>query len=231
MRASIYFIIIITLIACKKQGEKKEVTIEGRILESTSKPVPVADYSIYFSQLPNSGFLGGVDGLDYTTKTAADGRFKFQYNPSKNFGLSFSGSNPNSINIYGIDSSQYQLIGARWYPVSSGLNTNLNTIYLYKNIQTLIRKVQFNNNLNVGETLEVISPDSSGSSRGIIRGPVLAGTVIRVDTIRNCKLSMYNVTTKEYHFTITITKPGYLSFLNIPIPQGDELFREVIINY
>ena len=217
--------------SCKKQRIDKIYSIEGQVLESTSNPIPVSEYAIYFSQTTNRGLLGGVYGLESTIKTGIDGKFKFQYDPTRNYGLSTGGTNPNKIYIYGIDSIKYNRIGSAWYPVTSSIDTNLKTIYLFKNIQTLVRKIQFNNSLNMGETLNVISPDSSGSNYKLITGPISAGTILNVDTIRNCKLSTFNLLTKEYNFTITLTKPSYHTYLSIVMPQGDELFREVLITY
>ena len=231
MKTIPFLIVLIALVSCKKHSADKIYTIEGQVLESTSNPIPVTDYAIYFSQKSNSGLFGGVYGLENTVKTGLDGKFKFQYNPTKNYGLSVGGTNPNEIYIYGIDSIKYNRIGSVWYPITSSIDTNLNTVYLFKKIQTLVRKVQFNNSLNVGETLNVITPDSSGSSHKLITGPISAGTIYIVDTIRNCKLSMFNLLTKEYNFTITLTKPSYLTYLSILMPQGDELFREVLITY
>ena len=231
MKTIPFLVVLIALVSCKKHSADKIYTIEGQVLESTSNPIPVTDYAIYFSQKSNSGLFGGVYGLESTAKTGIDGKFKFQYNPTKNYGLSVGGTNPNEIYIYGIDSIKYNRIGSVWHPITSSIDTNLNTIYLFKNIQTLVRKVQFNNSLNVGETLEVITPDSSGSSHKFITGPISAGTIFIVDTVRNCKLSMFNLLTKEYNFTITITKPSYLTYLSVVMPQGDELFREVLITY
>lgn len=229
---SFYIILIVSaLMGCNKHSADKIYTIEGQVLESTSNPIPVSEYAIYFSQQPNSGLFGGVYGLESTVKTGVDGKFKFQYNPTKNYGFSTGGTNPNAIYLRGIDSTKYNRIGSTWYPIGSSIDTNLKTIYLFKNIQTLVRKVQFNNSLNIGETLEVITPDSSGSTHKSITGPISAGTILTVDTIRNCKLSMFNLLTKEYHFTITLTKPSYLTYLSVVIPQGDELYREVLITY
>ncbi len=231
MKTVLFSFILVLLISCKKQQTDKKYTIEGQVLESSSNPVPVRDYAILFSQKDNAGLIGGVAGLDNTIKTGADGRFKFQYSPDRNYGFSLGGTNPNPIYIYGADTLKYTRIGTAWYPVTALTDINLNTIYLYKNIASLVRKVQFNNSLNSGESLDLISPDSSGSNRRTITGPVSAGTTVIVDTIRNCKLSRFNLQTNEYHFTLTLTKPSYLTYIAVVIPPGDELFREVLITY
>ena len=231
MKTAPFLFILVLLISCKKQQSNKMNIIEGQVLESSSNPVPVQDYAILFSQKPNAGLIGGIAGLDNTIRTGADGKFKFQYSPDKSYGLSLGGTNPNPIYIYGADTLKYAGIGTAWYPVTPLNDINLNTIYLYKKITSLVRKIQFNNPLNSGESLDLISPDSSGSNRRTITGPVSAGTTLIVDTIRNCKLSRFNFQTNEYHFTLTLTKPSYLTFIPVVIPPGDELYREVLITY
>ena len=231
MKTAPFLFILVLLISCKKQQSEKKYTIEGQVLESSSNPVPVPDYTIVFSQKANIGLIGGVSGLYNPIKTGADGQFKFQYSPDKSYGFSLGGTNPNPIIIYGVDTLKYKGVGSTWYSVPPLTDINLNTIYLYKKITSLVRKVQFNNPLNSGESLDLISPDSSGSNRTTITGPVSAGTTLTVDTIRNCKLSSFNLQTREFHFTLTLTKPSYLSFIPVVIPPGDELYREVLITY
>ena len=231
MKTALFGFILVLLISCKKQQSNKMNIIEGQVLESSSNPIPVRDYAILFSQKPNAGLIGGVAGLDNTIRTGADGRFKFQYSPDKSYGLSLGGTNPNPIRIYGVDTLKYSRIGTAWYTVTPLTDINLNTIYLYKKITSLVRKVQFNNPLNSGESLDLISPDSSGSNRTTINGPVSAGTTMTVDTIRNCKLSMFDLQSREYPFTLTLTKPSYLSYVSFVLPPGDELLREVVITY
>jgi hypothetical protein len=228
--------LIVTLIAmflvtgCKKQSAHKIHTIKGQIFESTSNPIPVNNYTLTFYQKANSGLLGGVSGLDTTTKTDNDGKFSFQYRPD-NFGFSTVVTNPNQISIEGTDTLQYKVHYSRWYPVPALTDTNLNTLYLYKKIQILVRKVQFNNSLNTGEKLDVITPNGFGTNRKTLNGPIASGTLVIVDTILNCKLSIFNLATNQYNLSSTLTKPSYLKGFVILVPKGDEAFREILMDY
>ena len=231
MKWTVILIFIILLTSCKKHRTDRLYNIQGQILESSSNPIPVTNYTLMFYQKANSGFLGGVSGLDTLTKTDNNGRFTFQYDRNKNYGFSTGGTNPNKITIEGIDTIKYKGIDPIWYPAPSLIDTNLNILYLYKKIQTLVRKVQFNNSLNIGESLEVITPDSSGSSHKTLMGPIPSGTLVIVDTIKNCKLSIFNLTTNEYNLSATLIKPSYQKDFGILLPKGDEVFREVLMTY
>lgn len=231
MKWTAILIPIILLSSCRKQSTVKLYNIQGQILESSSNPVPITNYTLTFYQRANSGFLGGVSGLDTTTKTGNDGKFSFQYNPNKNYGFSTGGTNTNTITIEGIDTIKYQGLYPEWYPVTSLVDINLNVLYLYKKIQTLVRKVQFDNSLNAGENLEVITSDSSGSSYKTLTGPIASGTLVIVDTIKNCKLSIFNLSTNEYNLSATLQKPSYQNSFSIMLTKGDEVFREVLMTY
>lgn len=227
-------VILTTLIlfsSCKKNSADKIYMIQGQVLESTSNPIPVTNYTLSFYQKANSGLLGGVSGVDTTTKTGNDGRFVFQYNPNKNYGFSRGGTNPNEISFEGVDTIKYKGLYPAWYQVSSLTDIDLNTLYLFKKIETLVRKVQFTNNLNSGESLEVITTDSSGASYKTLTGPISSGTLLAVDTIKNCKISTFNLLSKQYILLAVLKKPSYQKDLNIVLTQGDETYREILMTY
>lgn len=223
--------IIILFTSCKKNNDEKIFTVEGQILESSSDPIPVSNYTLSFFQKSNSGLLGAVSGLDTTTKTGIDGKFIFKYSANKNYGLSQGGTNTNLISIEGSDTINYKGLISEWYSISPAEDVNLHTIYLFKKIQTLVRKVQFDNALNIGETLQVITTDSTGSSYKNVIGPISAGTLVVVDTITNCKISRFDLLTNKYTILATLQKPSYQKELNIIMDPGDETYREIIINY
>ncbi len=224
-------IIVLIFSSCKKSSADKIYTIQGQILESTNNPVPVSNYTLSFYQQSSSGLLGGVSGFDTTAKTGNDGKFSFQYNPNKNYGLSLGGTNSNEISFQGIDTIKYKGLYPQWYFVPSLIDINLNTLYLFKKIQVLVRKVQFNNTLNAGETLEVITTDSSGASYNTLTGPIPGGTLLTVDTIKNCKISAFNLLSKVYILSGILKKPSYQKDLNITMTQGDEAYREILMTY
>jgi hypothetical protein len=231
MKWTTIIILAILFSSCKKNSDAKLYTVQGKILESTSNPIPVTNYQLYVYQKSNSGLLGGVSGIDKNIKTDNNGFFMFQYDPNKNFGFSQGGTNPNDISIYGIDTIKYKDIGALWYPIQSSLDINLNTIYLFKKIQSLVIKVQFNTGLNAGESLEVIASDSSGSSHKTLTGPISSGTLLIVDIIHNCKLSIFDLSARQYRLNAALQKPSYLKDSTIILNQDDEILREIILTY
>jgi hypothetical protein len=216
--------------SCKKK-ENKIFTIQGQIVESTSNPVPVSDYLLAFYQKTNSALLGGVSGLDTTAKTDINGKFIFQYSPHNNYGLTPGTSNPNEISISGVDKQQYKDLSPRWYNVTSQSNINLNTIYLYKKIEMLVRKIQFNNSLNAGDSLEFITTDSSGASYATLTGPIASGTLLTVDTIKNCKISRFDLLSKEYILSANLYKASFLNDSTVVMEPGDETYREILMTY
>lgn len=206
-------------------------TIRGQVLESSSNPVPVSHYTISFYQKANSGLLGGVEGLDTTAKTGNDGSFSFQYSAAKNYGLSYSGTNPNDISITGVDTVTYKGLYPVWYSIPSLQDINLNTIFLFKKIDLLVRKIQFINNLNAGESLEMITNDSCGASYKTITGPIPGGTLLTVDTIRKCKLNLLNMASNKYTLTAVLQKPSFQKDTSLLLSSGDETYREILIRY
>ncbi|MFY7840969.1 MAG: hypothetical protein ACOVP7_11875 [Lacibacter sp.] len=200
MKNVIVLLLTLLFAGCKKITGNKTYTIQGQILESSSNPVPVAGYDLSFSQPSIFALLGGDPGFDKTIKTTSDGRFVFKYSSS---------GNDRTIFIRGVDTLKYRKLYPEWFPVTALGNVNLNSIYLFKKIDRLVRKVQFNTALNSGEVLEVITTDSSGASYNNIFGPVNAGTLMTVDTIVNCKMSRLHLLTREYVLSAVLKKPFY----------------------
>src|SRR5438128_156635 len=108
MKCIAILLTVVLLTGCKKNRADKTYTIQGQILESSSNPTPVSNYTLSFYQRSNSGLLGGVSGLDTTAKTGNDGKFTFQYNPNKNYGFSQGGTNSNEISFTGVDTIKYK---------------------------------------------------------------------------------------------------------------------------
>ena len=53
-----FFLIIMTIISCKKNITNKITTISGRLLESSSNPIPASGYKLTFNQNQVLSFLG-----------------------------------------------------------------------------------------------------------------------------------------------------------------------------
>ena len=227
-----YFILMILLFTgCKKEKTVKSFTIKGLVVESTSNPAPVSNYRLRIYQASSSGLLGGVSGFDENIHTGSDGRFTFKYNPYQNFGFSSGGSNPNDITLTGIDSLQYKDLYSYWTPIPALTDINVDTFYLYKKIKTIVRKIQFDNQLNDGENLEIITSNSPRYDYKTITGPIAAGTILTLDPILNCRITWYHLTNKQYSFSAVLKKPSYQKNLTILLSKEDEEYREVLMIY
>ena len=95
----------------------------------------------------------------------------------------------------------------------------------------LVRKVKFDNVLNSGEILKLITVETNGSQPKDINGPIAAGTTLTVDTIINFKISLLDLQTKKYTLVSALTKPSYQTNLIVLLDIGDENNREIIMNY
>ena len=232
MKNIIILFLFLALYSCNKNVEENTYSIQGKLLESSSNPIPIKNYTLSFYQKDASGLLGGISGLDAIIKTDNNGNFLFRYNPTKSYGLSGGGLNDNNISIYGMnDTTQIKDFQPIWLPVTAGVNVDLDIIFQYKKIEKLIRTVRFNNPLNVGESLELISTNGSAADYKTFNGPIASGTLIVADTINNCRLNFFNLKDKVYRLSLTLKKPQYQKDTSYILNNIDENLRVVEIVY
>ena len=225
------FLIIITIISCKKNVTNKVTTIVGRLLESSSNPIPVSSYQLTLNQNQLLSPFGSYSGIEQTVATDIDGKFSFSYSLKTGSGVGSGSTNPNTLYISSFDTLQYRNLYPEFNPISVSVDTNFNNFYLYKKIDKLVRKVKFDNPLNSGEVLQIITTDAAGAQYKNLNGPIAAGTTIIVDTISNYKISRFNLQTKKYTVTSVLKKPMYQKDLNIFLEIGDENYREILMTY
>lgn len=219
------------MISCKKNVSQKITTISGRLLESSSNPIPVSSYKLTLNQNQVLSPFGSYSGIEQTVTTDNDGKFSFSYSLKKGSGLGSGSTNPNSLYISSYDTLKYRNLFPEFNPISVSVDTNLNTFYLYKKIDKLVRKVKFDNPLNNGEVLQVITTDAAGAQYKNLDGPIAAGTTLVVDTINNYKISRLNLNSKKYTVLSVLKKPMYQADLNIFLDIGDENYREILMTY
>ena len=68
-----------TFISCKKNVTDKVTIISGRLLESSSNPIPVNSYKLTLNQNQVLSPFGGFRGIEETATTDNDGKFSFSY--------------------------------------------------------------------------------------------------------------------------------------------------------
>lgn len=225
------FLFITTMLSCKKNVADKVTAISGRLLESSSNPTPVSSYRLTLNQNQLLTPFGSYSGIRQTVSTDNDGKFSFSYSLKTGSGAGTGSTNPNALYISSNDTMQYKSLYPEFNPISAGVDTNFNTFYLFKKIDKLVRKVKFDNPLNSGEVLEVITSDATGAQYKNLTGPIAAGTTLIVDTINNYKISRLNLQTKKYTMLSVLKKPMYQTDLNIFLDIGDENYREILMTY
>jgi len=216
--------------SCKKDIGST-YTISGRLLESSSNPIPVKNYLLNLQQADDVGFFGGVLGVDNEYRTDENGNFKMRYSRGENSGFVSGGININPLSISGTDRDQYAGLYSRWYFLPPNKDTALNVMYLYKKIDRFVVKIQFNSDLAATDSLELISHTAYKSRHKLIRGPIAATTVLTADTIDQFKAEWFNCTDKTYIASFTLKQIGYHETFSEKIAWGDESYREQLLLY
>jgi hypothetical protein len=216
---------------CKKNNVTKKYSVKGRLFECSSNPIPVKNYELSAFQLSTDALFGGVAGLRKTCRTDVYGNFELTYTTGNGTDFFSSNINHNPISITGTDSLQFKGLYSDWYPIKANKDTNLNEIFLYKKIETLVRKIKFINSLSSNDSMELITHSAYRSKYKWIYGPVSAGTLLIADTIRDQLSERYNIDIKGYYFTSVLKKPFYQTNFDLVLNPGDEAYREIILTY
>jgi hypothetical protein len=231
--------LIVLLFSCSKPElpSKKTpgFTIKGQLFESRTNPVPVSDYSLTLGQNSNIGTLGIIGDLDSIKKTDKDGRFSFTYKSVNEYAVFMANQHFNGdfayISLYGWDDSKGNYPSSDWLLFSALKNYNFDSLFLYKSIQTVVRKIQFKNTLPAGDSLEVITSNLHTAEYKNIYGPVHAGSFITVDTIKNLKITVFVFKNNTYMLRSALKKPGYQTDHDVNVGLNDEIYREIIMTY
>lgn len=228
MKYFLYSLTVLLFVCCKKD-RKLRFTIEGQLLESSSNPRVITDYEIQISQSSQTGIFGSVSGILQTAKTGIDGRFTITYSSGRDYGFVTTGVNRNSIFINGVDNMQYPDIRPQWRELPSSIDTNLNILYLYKKIDTLIIKVNFINALITNDTL-ALRPGNSGDY-SYLAGPITAGQTIAIDTLLNIKLSSFYIPRNIYPLDIQVKSKNRIYHHNSQFGKQDERYSEILVSF
>lgn len=186
----------LVLLGCRKSERHGRYTISGRLLESTSNPLPVTFYNLELYQRDQNAFLGGVSGISQVFQSDVNGFFSITYTPGESYGFGTGGTNKNDLYLSGIDTVKYKNLYPSWSPLPPNKDTLIN-LFMYKKIEKFVRKVQFNKNLASYDSLEVITSAAYRSHYKIIKGPIDSGSVVIVDTIRPLLSERFNITEQK----------------------------------
>jgi hypothetical protein len=227
MRCLLFILAVLPYMACKKD-RKLRFTITGQLLESSRNRNPVANYELELLQGPQSGLLGNVSGIKQKVITDALGKFVITYSSGRDYGFVTTGVNRNTLLLKGTDNTQYTDIKPRWTDIPSRVDTALNILYLYKQIDTLVIKVKFNKDLAVNDTLK-LRPGTHQHDH-YIPGPVMAGQTIADDTLLNLRLTFFSIPINKYLFEMHVTH-RYNTFNTYRFDPGDESYNEIIVGF
>ena len=230
---AVFVLMTITFINCRKpiaENKSNTYTITGKILESTGNPVPISNLSLNAYQKTVLGFLGSQKGFSLNTKTESDGTFKISYIAEKGIGTFSLSYNNEPINI----SSDSVIPNTNTYfylnYIPALKDTNIGNQYVYKNIETFVRKIKLNTMLAANDTLFLTA--GSPIVRTVL-GPKPVGTIIIVDVITQFKTSNYDFINNKY-FTNAFIRKSSLNFIKdykLELPIGDEIYREWIMDW
>lgn len=201
MKKIIFILFVFAVLAgCRKRT--RIYSIKGKILLSSSNPVPVSNYKLSFYQAGSPGAILpiGASSSSGASVTDAEGNFNcrfpageaffFMLPLSSNVPLSMAGANPDpAINLY-------------WSNIPAK-DTALQDVYLYKMIKKAVIKLNTNAEILSSDTLHIIAPTSTGQHDKFVTGlSIPANTTVAIDTISNLIFSNFDVKTKKYSFNI-----------------------------
>ncbi len=134
------------------------------------------------------------------------------------------------LSLSGWDDAKQNNTPSLWLPFKCLKNYDLDTIYLFKNIQVLVRKVFFNTPLDADDSLELITSNSMRAEYRKIYGPVSAGSQF-TDTLKNIRISIFNLTNNNYTLCSALKNTGYQTNSDIVVGVNDEDYREILMPY
>ncbi|MEO8772208.1 MAG: hypothetical protein ABI402_19065 [Ferruginibacter sp.] len=216
---------------CKKDSADRNYVVQGRILECSSNPVPVNNYKLLITQV---SYQGGAYSPPKEFQTDTNGYFSINYQPAK--GGLFNALNRADVFIDGIDTNQYAGLNPKWYNITGLVDTNLNTMYLFKKINRLIRKIKFTLALDANDSTTISTTTIDGVYNKTFYGPIAAGTLLIADTINQVRIPGADLESDitvhtDHPLNTTITVQEHYLTYPIYILPTDEMQREILLNY
>jgi hypothetical protein len=236
----IFLLLVISLVgACTKPLFAPEkvpaITIKGQIFESRSNPIPMVGYSLLLGQSPDIGPQGLIGDLDTIKKTDSEGRFAFHYQNYDEYSIRTTNQRFNGelgrMSISAWDESKPDRLTSLWLGFECLKNYNIDSLFMYKSIQTVVRKIKFERALAAGDSLEAITSKMHTATYKKVYGPIGSGSFLTIDTIRNLKISVFIYNRPTYMLRSALKKPGFQTNHDIEVGLNDEIYREIIMTY
>lgn len=229
-RISFFFLIVsmFSLVSCTREKVQK-FKLTGRLLNSTSNPLPVANYPMKIVQADLGTLLGNADGIEKTFVTNSLGEFSVIYTEAgKSDGLFQSGGSTNPITlIAGNDANNY----SSWSNISPFKDTSLNNVYLHKKINVVAIRLSLLTALSSVDTVRIYIDDQVRQKTMNVTGPAAAGSLLLIDTMQNVILRRMNIRERNYLLTVNARHKNRLIIKDFNLPPGDELRQELEIRW
>jgi hypothetical protein len=223
------FLFVLVIWGCKK--ENRDYTVSGRLLQSSSNPVPVANLVLELYQAGGgSNPLGGTSSSSAKTKTDAQGNFSILYKPGRVFFAGIISKNSGQLSLNAQGSTAPGGEGFFWYNLPALKDTALGTVFLYKKINRFIVKVRSINGLQPSDSLEIYAATEAGLHRRFITGlTIAAGMETAVDTISHLTAGRVDAASSSYYANFYIRKSGGAYYNTNVLPPLDEEERTVTV--
>jgi hypothetical protein len=193
--------------SCRKENEKV-YRISGRLVASTSNPVPVSNYTIDFYQrgTPGIPFPAYSTSASASVTTDQNGFFSLDFRAGKSSFLFLNGYNSSPISLEGRANASY--------PYFSFANIHspgdLGDVYLYKKIDTLVIALSTLNGVAAADSLSINFHTLNGfqqlKKKGITVNP--GSTQAFIDTLHNVVFLNYNYEMKRYGNQVSVQQRG-----------------------
>ena len=213
-RLLLYSCIVIFCLGCRKESTTRTALIKGRLLQSSSNPVPAANYKLSFIQSgSNAVFIAlstSTSTADFTTNSEGYFSCNFPLGQGYFFGIPTRDKDP--IQIYGWENNTFQL---GWGNLSLN-DTDLHVMYLFKKVHQAVIQIYVLDTLKPNEVIYINAPTLSGNYSKQITGlSVLPSNTITVDTIPDVVFTRFSFQTKTYQNSVSVTR-----YQNISPPAG-----------
>lgn len=223
----------VLFISCKKT---KTIKLEGKLLISSSNPVPVRNAKLNFYQSGSQPipFPANAASAEASTVTDNNGNFKVDFKPGKAYFVFFQSTNSSPISVTGSMNSNFPEFFLHHF------TSELGTYYLYKKIDEVYLSLSTSNEISFSDTVQISYHSTNGSiTKTKIGLSIPSGSRNFVfDTIQNLTLSRFDCLTKKYENDLNINvKKASLNYTqsmtasyNDTISLGDE-FKKTLHFY
>ena len=191
---------VLLLSGCSKKT--KVYSIQGRVLQSSSNPVPLSNYKLTFFQpgRPEALIPIGASSASTSSFTNNNGFFSCRFQTGEATFLLIPLSNSSPLSMRGDNNDP--LINLSWSNIPAK-DTVLGDVYVYKKINKAVIKIISSTEILPQDSLIIRAPTALGEYRKVLTGiSIQPNTIITADTILQLISTNFDVPQKQYFFNI-----------------------------